>query len=178
MIHDEWAFRAADVGDAAALTAFFTRNRAHLAPWEPTRPDAFFTVDEQHERLKLARLEHVAGRSYRWHVVDREGQVIAMFALGRVERGARWSAELGFAVDAAIQGRGLATAGVAEVTRWADSIGISRLSAAYLPENIGSSVVLARSGFRVEGFAKEYAEIHGRWRDHVVCSRLARPPAL
>lgn len=41
--------------DARALTEAFQKNRAHLAPWEPIRPDKFYTVQGQQEVITRQR---------------------------------------------------------------------------------------------------------------------------
>ena len=46
--------RLAALDDAAALADTYTRSWDHLKPWEPARPDNFFSADGQHERLASA----------------------------------------------------------------------------------------------------------------------------
>jgi ribosomal-protein-alanine N-acetyltransferase len=41
--------------DAAELAALLAANRDFLAPFEPDRPDSFYTVDGQRERLSRPR---------------------------------------------------------------------------------------------------------------------------
>ncbi len=45
-------------------------------------------------------------------------------------------------------------------------IGLHRVEAACLPANEASRRLLLRSGFREEGYAREYLRISGRWQDH------------
>jgi ribosomal-protein-alanine N-acetyltransferase len=50
----------------------------------------------------------------------------------------------------------------------------------YLPQNERSARVLKGLGFVVEGYAKDYLYIDGRWQDHVLTAltneRWAAPP--
>ena len=51
----------------------------------------------------------------------------------------------------------------------------------YVPSNRKSASVLARLGFTIEGYAREYLFIDGAWRDHVLTSltnrKLSSPSA-
>jgi len=48
----EIALRPSRVGDAPTLARLYTEQRAFLAPFEPTRPDWFFTEDGQRTVLR------------------------------------------------------------------------------------------------------------------------------
>jgi ribosomal-protein-alanine N-acetyltransferase len=45
-------------------------------------------------------------------------------------------------------------------------LGLHRVEAACLPANEASRRLLLKSGFREEGYAREYLRINGRWQDH------------
>ncbi len=45
---------------------------------------------------------------------------------------------------------------------------VHRINATYMPMNVRSMLLMRRLGFTVEGFAKDYLFVNGRWRDHVV----------
>jgi ribosomal-protein-alanine N-acetyltransferase len=45
-----------------------------------------------------------------------------------------------------------------------------RVAAAYIPTNERSGALLRRLGFTVEGYARDYLFINGRWRDHILTS--------
>jgi ribosomal-protein-alanine N-acetyltransferase len=93
-----------------------------------------------------------------------------------IVRGAFQSGHLGYWVGRAHNGRGVATAAVAEVTRRAFAeLGLHRLQAATLPHNAGSQRVLARNGFSRIGLAPRYLNIAGRWQDHLLYQRLDEP---
>ncbi|GGJ34223.1 GNAT family N-acetyltransferase [Paenarthrobacter histidinolovorans] len=44
---DQLLLRPLELSDAADLAGAYLRNRGHLAPWEPTRDDGFFTEHGQ-----------------------------------------------------------------------------------------------------------------------------------
>ena len=53
-----------------------------------------------------------------------------------------------------------------------NTLDLSRLEAACLPENKASRGVLEKSGFKYEGVAQSYLQIDGRWRNHVLYANL------
>ena len=57
---------------------------------------------------------------------------------------------------------------------------LHRISANYMPDNTRSGAVLKRLGFTVDGYARDYLRIDGRWQDHILTSLLNpgwTPPA-
>jgi len=49
---------------------------------------------------------------------------------------------------------------------------VHRIHANYMPHNRRSGAVLRRLGFVVDGFARDYLQINGRWEDHVLTSLI------
>ncbi len=105
--------RPLTAADAEELAALYRANRDFLAPFEPVRPDAFFTAAWQRERL-----ERRDEGSRRFAILD--GDAIAgTVALSDIVRGAFHSAHLGYWVAGDRNGRGLATAAVGDTVRFA-----------------------------------------------------------
>jgi len=53
-----------------------------------------------------------------------------------------------------------------------DDLKVNRIEAACLPKNIASKMVLIKSGFVIEGYAKKYLEINGKFEDHILLAKL------
>lgn len=157
--------------DALALADAYCRNRDYLQPWEPIRPDSFYTAAGQRALLASAALEREAGRSLVWVLHDGE-QVVGRIALSDVVRGAFQNGNLGYWVAQDYQGRGLATAAVQHACHVAATMGLHRLAAGTLLVNAGSQAVLARCGFTEIGVAKKYLLINGQWQDHLLFQRI------
>lgn len=174
------AFRPVAITDAPAFAAALTRNRAYMRPWEPVRPETFYTAEGQTARLRALLADRDAGRSMPWALADDDGRVIGAFTLSGIERGPYRNARLGYWVDADHAGRGLATAAVGAVCDAArDRLGLHRVEAATVTDNAPSQRVLAKAGFERIGTAPGYLHINGRWRDHHLFQRLLHddPPA-
>lgn len=169
-----------DASLGPAVAAFVQRNRAHLAPWDPPTPEAFFTEAAQTARVHEGMAALAAGTAFRYWLTwaERPGEVIGSIHFSQVARGAFHNAMLGYALDAECQGLGLMTealqAGIAEM--FSPRVNLHRLQAAYRPENTRSGAVLARLGFEDEGLARHYLYIAGAWRDHRITA--LRNPAF
>ncbi|GAA3562778.1 GNAT family protein [Microlunatus spumicola] len=170
------AVRLVRPDDAPALAALLVRSRTALAPWDPLRPEVYFTEAGQRRGIADALRVHVSGSSYPG-VVLVDGEPAGRVNLNNLVRGAFESADLGYWVDVAHQGRGVATAAVGALLAVAfGELGLHRVQAGTLVDNHPSRRVLAKNGFREIGFAPRYIRIAGRWQDHVLHQRLVDDP--
>ncbi|MDX3378361.1 GNAT family protein [Streptomyces sp. ME02-6991-2A] len=171
--------RPVSIDDAEALHSAYVANRDYLAPWEPRRPDGFFTVEGQSERIGEQLKQFAERRVVPW-VFESDGVIIGTVTLSGIAFGAFCSAYLGYWVAADHQNRGLAGAGVASVCRVArDVIGLHRIEAATLLDNAPSQRVLEKNGFEPIGMAPRYLHINGEWQDHRLFQRILHdgPPS-
>ncbi|KQO99602.1 GNAT family N-acetyltransferase [Leifsonia sp. Leaf264] len=157
--------------DAEAMTAAYTRNREHLAPWEPERTDDFFTVDAANERIRTSIEQYHAGAAVPWLIVE-DDRIVGTMTVSRITWGPFLSGSLGYWVDSELTGLGVATSAVGHVCAAARASGLHRIDASTLVHNHGSQTVLRRSGFEQYGFAQRYLSIAGQWQDHVLFQRI------
>lgn len=158
--------------DARALTEAFQKNRTYLAPWEPIRPDRFYTVQGQQEVIARQRTELGAGTALPM-VLAKKGNILGLLTLSSVVRGAFQNAHLGYWIDQAAQGAGLMTAAVGAAVNIAKhDLGLHRLEAATLVHNTASQLVLEKNGFASYGIAPAYLQIAGQWQDHRMFQRI------
>jgi [ribosomal protein S5]-alanine N-acetyltransferase len=162
--------------DASTLAELLTRNRTFLAPWDPVRDDAYFTVDGQRDLLTRSLRRLRSGIDWPG-VITVDGAPVGRVNLNNVIRGAFCSADLGYWVDQAHNGCGVATAAVGAVVRLAfTELDLHRVQAGTLLHNRGSQKVLERNRFSRIGVAPRYLNIAGRWQDHLLFQRLADAP--
>jgi [ribosomal protein S5]-alanine N-acetyltransferase len=151
--------------DARPLLALRIANRAFLAPFDPVRLDSFFTLATQTE---VARNPD----GLRFAILDRDA-LAGTIALSNVSYGSFRNANLGYWVSADRNGRGLATRAVGELVQHAFTvIGLHRIEAGTLVDNVGSQRVLEKNGFEQIGLARRYLHINGAWRDHLLFQRV------
>jgi [ribosomal protein S5]-alanine N-acetyltransferase len=152
--------------DAAELAALIVENRSFLAPYEPPRDERFYTVDGQRDRLRREGKHSFA--------ILYDDRIAGIAALSNVVRGPLQSASLGYWVAEHVNGRGLATGAVRELLPIAfGDLGLHRLEAGTLVDNLASQRVLEKNGFERIGLARGYLHIGGAWRDHVLFQLLA-----
>jgi ribosomal-protein-alanine N-acetyltransferase len=159
--------------DAEPLLDMLRINSEFLAPWQPIRAREFFTLAEQ--RAAIARLLDDQARGLMLaHVILDEDRLIGRVTLSNIVRGPFQSCSLGYWVGSADNGRGHASAAVAQIAQVAFSqLGLHRIQAGTLPHNLASQRVLERNGFERFGYARRYLQIAGRWQDHVLFQKIA-----
>lgn len=178
MLPGEVVLRPLRSGDAPALLDAYLRNREHLRPYDPARPDSFWTLDGQRERLD-SLLERQAAGTLLACLMRRDDRVVGWATLTAIEFGPLCGATLGYWVDAAEIGRGLASAAVAALCRIADrELGLHRLQASTNRANVASRRVLAKNGFARFGTARNYIYVNDGWQDSDLFERILndRPP--
>jgi ribosomal-protein-alanine N-acetyltransferase len=154
--------------DAEELAALYHVNRAFLAPYEPERPEEFFTPQAQRARIEQRIVEGL----YQYAILDGD-DIAGTVNLFNVRRDGFQSGTIGYWVDRARNGRGLATAAVADIVAFAfDELGLHRVAAATLVDNLSSQRVLEKNRFERIGLAPRYLHIAGEWRDHLLFQRV------
>ncbi|WP_341393984.1 GNAT family N-acetyltransferase [Arthrobacter sp. G119Y2] len=164
--------RLLNPSDAELLAAAYKLNRDHLAPWEPERPESFFTAEGQQAVIdsKIALLD--AGSEVP-RVLLEGADIIGCVTLTGIVRGPFLSCHLGYWISRAYTGRGIASAAAAFAVETARTeLGLHRVQAATLTGNAASQKVLRRCGFEEIGFAPAYLNIAGSWQDHVLYQRV------
>jgi len=155
---------------AAGAAAFYQRNAAHLAPWDPPSPPDFATEAFQRVRLAKAAADVAAGALLRWWLqpLQDSSRLVGSIGLSQIARGPFQNAMMGYAIDAEFQGQGLMHEALQAAIDHAFSpaVHLHRIQANVRPENSRSVALLQRLGFEDEGLAREYLYIDGAWRDH------------
>jgi ribosomal-protein-alanine N-acetyltransferase len=156
-----------------ALVTLLRANREFLAPWEPQRSDDYFTHEHQEAAVGDSLKQYEAGATVP-HVILEDDEIVGRITLSNIVRGPFQSANLGYWVAAAVNGRGVASAAVGAMIRLAfDELGLHRIEAGTLLHNVGSQRVLERNGFIRFGVAPRYLRIAGVYQDHAIYQRLA-----
>lgn len=99
------------------------------------------------------------------------GCVISFSGIVHDEFQACW---LGYRLDSALERLGLMYAAVAPaVDSVFEKYKLHRIMASHQPENLRSGRLLRKLGFGIEGYARDFMNINGRWHDNVLLARLA-----
>lgn len=166
--------------DAAwRVLAYHEANREHFDPVSPDRPANFFSVTYWRTRLAQDREDFRHDLSLRLFLLPRDqplglAPIIGNISLTNIRRGPLQAADLGYGLDHRYEGKGLMTEALRAVCDHAfGPMYLHRLQANHLPDNLKSAAVLKRLGFVVEGYARGFLLIDGKWRDHVLTALVA-----
>ena len=152
--------RPIEYSDRDEFLALVRESRELHRPWAypPERPDQF---------------DELVARSRRDDVVTMlacradTGQMIGVFTISQIVRGAFQSAYLGYYGHAGHARHGFMRAAMRLVLDHAfGPLGLHRIEANIQPGNAASTALARGAGFRLEGFSPRYLLIGGRWRDH------------
>ena len=166
--------RAPRMGDFQAWAALRHRSQDFLQPWEPTWPSDDLTRPAFRRRLALYQRDQDLGQGHAFFVFRTNDNVLlGGVTLRNILRGVAQTGTLGYWVGEPHARRGYTLEAVNAVTRFAfGRLGLHRLEAACCPDNDASRRLLLKAGFDLEGRAKGYLKIDGRWRDHLLFGRV------
>ena len=95
--------------------------------------------------------------------------LVGRTSISNVVRSAFQSAHLGYLVEAALWGQGIATSAVQLTLREAfTTFSLHRIEAAIMPRNVRSIRVAEKCGFVQIGMSLQHLRINGRWEDHIL----------
>lgn len=110
--------------------------------------------------------------------IDVDGSFAGQLTLGNVQHGVVGSCWIGYWVYSGYSGQGVATAAVALGTDHAmRQVGMHRVEATVMEDNVASRTVLARTGYREEGRLQRNLHINGQWRDHLLVAQTVEETA-
>jgi ribosomal-protein-alanine N-acetyltransferase len=160
---------------AEAYAQFNRENHSHLAPWDPPMTPQQFDAAFWRERLEQQIEAFHNGTRYAFSMFSREagigGPLLGYVTFSEVVRGVFLACYMGYALAKNAQGRGYMTEACREGIRYMfEEVRLHRIMANYMPHNERSARVLKRLGFTIEGRAKDYLFLAGRWQDHVLTS--------
>ena len=105
------------------------------------------------------------------------GRVVGFFNLEEIVRGVFQSGYASWRTNVESSRQGYAVEGVTALLDLAFSshagLGLHRVQANVIPENLPSIRLAERVGFLKEGLALRYLKITGKWQDHVMFAKLA-----
>jgi ribosomal-protein-alanine N-acetyltransferase len=172
--------RLPPVTAADAVAAYLERNRTFHAPWSPHTSESYYAASFWREQLERDESAFDAGDALRFCLFERgepSGRVVGRAHFSSFMRGPFQACFLGYDLDEAVQGRGyMSEALPAAIAFVFNELGLHRVMAGYIPTNERSGRLLRRLGFTVEGYARDYLLIAGRWQDHILTALVNPAP--
>lgn len=145
-----------------------------LAPWEPVWSHDHLTRSAFTNRVYWAHRAQAQGTALPVLLIRREDQaLLGAVTLDNIRRGPVQAGTLGYWIGSPFARQGYMREAILAMVHHAfQTLDLSRIEAACLPENRPSRGVLETTGFKYEGVAQAYLQIAGRWRNHVLYANL------
>lgn len=166
--------RAPDARDFEAWASLREASRAFLTPWEPAWPADDLTRAAYRRRLRRYADDRARDEAHPFFLF-RAGDDVLLggLTMSNVRRGVAQAAMLGYWMGAPYAGQGWMTKAVGAICRHGfEAMRLHRIEAACLRSNLASRSLLERNRFRLEGAARSYLKIDGKWVDHLLFARL------
>lgn len=134
------------------------------------------TLGEAHAWIDAMQRGWDSETSATWAIAtEDEATPVGRMALTRLDLAGGW-AEVAYWLLPEARGRGVVTASLEAMTRWAiDDLGLHRLELEHSVHNIASCGVAARAGFDLEGTLRQRVLHADGWHDMHLHARLAPP---
>lgn len=159
--------------DAVELCRLLEKNRQYLEKWLQPQPD-------------VMRVESVLALIADDHLLARKGQrldlgifsadddrLIGRIALHSVDYGIQRSAGLSYWVDEDLAGKGLMTEAIATLVSFAfEEACLHRIWLKAIDENVASSALARKLGFKKEGVLRQSLFVNGKWHDSTLFAML------
>ena len=152
--------------NAEEILEYYKKNKNHLAPFEPTKDNNFYTLETQKKYLNKSYREFLGGTNIDLGIFKEE-KLIGKIKLSRILHGSFKNGILGYSIDEDEQGKGYMKESVKLLLKYAfHECELHRIEASALVNNEKSRRVLTKCGFKLIGINEKYLLINGKWEDH------------
>ena len=168
--------RLLEPGESGLLITYLEENREHLAPWEPTRTDKYYTTDFCELEIKKNQTGYFQGQSLKLAAFFKElpeGPIVCVCNFTNIIHGVFKACYLGYSIHHKYEGKGLMYEALDGAIHFVfEKLKLHRIMANYMARNKRSARLLQRLGFEREGYARDYLQIAGKWEDHIMTAKI------
>lgn len=160
--NDALLLRALNLDDAEAMSSYTSRKESFLF----LKREAHHSVNETRLFLEKVVNAYHMHNDFIWGICDKEQNRLVgtcrLFDLDIEDlRG-----EVSYMVHPDFRRRGIAYKAIDTLIRYAfKELGLQRVQARCVAENVGSERVMQKCGMQFEGILRQYAKIHGQWKN-------------
>ena len=176
IVTERLRLRLPENSDLASWIQLRSEGRAFLEPWEPAWKKDALSKEAFLSRVEWSESAASKKTALPLLIIRRiDNVLVGSVTLDNIRLGPHKSASLGYWIGECFSRQGYMKEAIDSLVYHAFSeIGLSRIEAACVPDNIPSRRLLETTGFRYEGVAQSYLEVAGRWRAHVLYANLRR----
>jgi ribosomal-protein-alanine N-acetyltransferase len=166
--------RLPQIDDFERWRSLRAQSAGFLIPFEPRWPSDDLTKTGFRRRIDKYLRDAMQGSGFTWFIFGDDGRtLLGGLSLSAIRHGASRSGSLGYWMGEPHAGKGIMKKAVGLVLAEAfGRLGLERIEAACLPHNNRSVRLLQKCGFSAEGRARDYLEIDGIRRDHLLFAIL------
>ena len=145
-----------------------------LNKWEPEKDTNYYSKNLFKKRVKWAKKNFDLKIVLHFFIFLRSNyQLVGGITLDNIRYGPFQSATLGYWIGEEFSKKGIMTEGLNSMMIYASqNIGISRIEAATLPNNIASRRLLEKCNFKYEGVGQYFLQIKGKWQHHILYANI------
>ena len=146
-----------------------------LNKWEPEKDINYFSKANFKKRVKWAKKNFNFKTVLHLFIFLRSNYLlVGGITLDNIRYGPFRSATLGYWLGEEYSKKGIMTESLNCFIRYVNKeIGISRIEAATLPNNIASRRLLEKCNFKYEGVGQYYLQINGKWKHHILYANIS-----
>ena len=143
-----------------------------MEPWEASNPLPGGGLPSYSDMVRSLNRQARQDSALPFLITERQGLrsapvIVGQLTVSTIVWGSARTATLGYWVDEARAGHGIAPTAVAMATDHCfGALGLHRMEINIRPENAPSLRVVEKLGFRDEGLRRRYLHIAGQWADH------------
>lgn len=161
-----------NIDDANDMLDYYIRNKEHLRRYEPSRDESFYSLEAQKQILVENYKQFLNGVGACFGIY-KDNKLIGKIQLSSIVFGVFKSGIVGYSMDRVYQGRGYMKEALKILMEYAfKEMGLHRIEASTLLDNVRSQGVLKSSGFMELGVNKKYLFINGQWKDHITFYKI------
>lgn len=154
---------------AEQVLNFYENNMDIFEPYEPTRPDNFYTKSYQKALLTCEYNAVIKLQNVRFWVFKKDDpdKIIGTVSFSNIQPYIYSSCNIGYKFDKNYQHQGFALESLNKLIEVIfNDYNLHRIKAYIMPNNIPSKKLIERAGFTLEGIARKNIFIREIWEDH------------
>lgn len=162
-----------------AVYQFYQDNKHFLEPFEPKRPENFYSPSFHNTNLTFEYRGFLNLAYFRYWLFPKEAQdtpdavPIGSLCFHNIQRGAFQKCNLGYKLSENACHQGYMQEALSFlIPVFMEELNLHRIEAYVQPDNHPSVRLLTKLGFLEEGYLTSYAEINGQWKDHLIFSYI------
>ena len=170
IISERLILRLPVIADYENWVVLRKKSEDFLNQWEPEKDVNYYSKNFFKKRVKWAKKNFDLNIVLHFFIFLRSNyQLVGGITLDNIRYGPFQSATLGYWLGEEFSKKGIMTESLNSVMIYASkNVGISRIEAATLPNNIASRRLLEKCNFKYEGVGQYYLQIRGKWQHHIL----------